>query len=394
MLIKTNTRHDKPLNSIIEKYSACAAVGAVTLRLVPRAEPLQSMRVMAPLVAVTLTLLAGMVMFALMGKNPLQAYQAYFIDPVSDANGVSELLLKASPLCLIALGLAIGYRANIWNIGAEGQMYVGGLFATGLAIYFHNSESRWLLPAMVLAGALGGCLWASLTALCRAQFHTNEILVSLMLTYVADLLIKFMVYGPWRDPLANNFPITVSFSDSALFAPLASYGWAMWEGTRINSSVFITLALIPLAWFFMERSFAGFQNTVTGEAPLAARYAGYPERRIIWYTLLIGGAAAGLAGVSDVAGPLGQLNDRWTPGYGFTAIIVATLGRLHAVGIVLASLLMALLYLGGESVQVSMQLPKAVSEVFQGLLLLFLLATDVLVNYRIVSRHHVLGSRA
>ena len=364
------------------------------LRLVPRAEPLQSMRLMAPLLAVALTLLAGLAMFSLMGKNPLLAYQAYFIDPISDANGVSELLLKASPLCLIALGLAIGYRANIWNIGAEGQMYVGGLFASGMAIYFHDSDSLLLLPVMVVAGALGGCLWASLTALCRAQFHTNEILVSLMFTYVADLLVKFMVYGPWRDPLANNFPITVSFSDSALFAPLTTYGWSMWEGTRINSSVFITLALIPLAWFFMDRSFAGFQNTVTGEAPLAARYAGYRERRIIWFTLLIGGATAGLAGVSDVAGPLGQLNDRWTPGYGFTAIIVATLGRLHAVGIVMASLLMALLYLGGESVQVSMQLPKAVSEVFQGLLLLFLLASDVLVNYRVVSTHRLLGGHA
>ena len=357
----------------------------MTLRLVPRAEPLTLMRVMAPLVAVVLTLLVGVLMFAMLGKNPWTAYYAYFITPISDANGISELLLKASPLCLIALGLAIGYRANIWNIGAEGQMYVGGVFASGLAIYFHDNTAAWVLPLMVVAGALGGCGWASLTALFRAQFHTNEILVSLMLTYVADLLVKFLVYGPWRDPMANNFPITLSFSDSALFAPLASYGWTFWDGARINSSVFITLAMIPLAWFFMDRSFAGFQNTVTGEAPNAAGYAGFRERRIIWLALLIGGAAAGLAGVSDVAGPLGQLNDRWTPGYGFTAIIAATLGRLHAVGIVLASLLMALLYLGGEAVQVTMQLPKAVSEVFQGLLLLFLLACDVLVKYRLVS---------
>jgi len=355
------------------------------LKLVPRAEPLQSMRVWAPVIAIGLTLLAGFLIFVVLGKNPWLAYQAFFIDPLRDANGISELLLKASPLCLIALGLAVGYRANIWNIGAEGQMYVGGIFASGLAIYFHEVDAPWVLPLMVVAAALGGALWASLTALCRAQFHTNEILVSLMLTYVADLVVKFLVYGPWRDPMANNFPITVSFSDAALFAPLASYGWDLWEGTRINSSVFITLVAIPVAWFFMQSSYAGFQHLVTGEAPAAARYAGYRDRWIIWITLLIGGAAAGLAGVSDVAGPLGQLNDRWTPGYGFTAIIVATLGRLHALGIVLASLLMALLYLGGEAVQVTMQLPKAVSEVFQGLLLLFLLACDVLVKYRVVS---------
>ena len=356
----------------------------IKLRLVPRVAPSQKMLVYAPLLAVFLTLVVGLTIFAALGQNPLHAFRAFFLDPISNANGISELLLKASPLCLIALGLAIGYRANIWNIGAEGQMYVGGIFATGLAIHYNDSGGPMLLPAMMLAGALGGALWASITALCRAQFHANEILVSLMLTYVADMLVKFLVFGPWQDPMANNFPITVSFGDSALFQPLASFGWTFWEGTRINTSVFIALAAIPLAWFFMDRSFAGFQLLVAGVAPGAARYAGYRERRMIWLALIISGIAAGLAGVTEVAGPLGQLNDRWTPGYGFTAIIVATLGRLHAVGIVIASLLMALLYLGGEAVQVTMQLPKAVSQVFQGLLLLFLLGCDVLVNYRLV----------
>jgi general nucleoside transport system permease protein len=356
----------------------------IGLRLVPRVEPSRSMLFFAPVLAIFLTLVVGLTIFAALGQNPLYAFRAFFLDPIASANGISELLLKASPLCLIALGLAIGYRANIWNIGAEGQMYLGGIFASGLAIYFNDTGGSWLLPVMMLAGAIGGALWASITALCRAQFHANEILVSLMLTYVADLSVKFLVYGPWQDPQANNFPITISFADSALFTPLASFGWQWWEGTRINTSVFITLLAIPLAWFFMDRSFGGFQLSVAGLAPGAARYAGYRERRLIWLALIISGAAAGVAGVTEVSGPLGQLNDRWTPGYGFTAIIVATLGRLHAVGIVLASLLMALLYLGGEAVQVTMQLPKAVSQVFQGLLLMFLLGCDVLVHYRIV----------
>jgi len=356
----------------------------IGLRLVPRTQPSRRMLVLAPLLAVFLTLVVGLTIFALLGQSPPHAFKSFFIDPVSSANGISELLLKASPLCLIALGLAIGYRANIWNIGAEGQMYLGGIFATGFAIHFSESSSAWLLPVMVLAGMVGGALWGSLTALCRAQFHANEILVSLMLTYVADFLVKYMVFGPWQDPMANNFPITISFGDAALFAPLASFGWELWEGTRINTSVFITLAAIPIAWFFMDRSFGGFQLLVAGLAPSAARYAGYREKRLVWLALIISGAAAGIAGVTEVAGPLGQLNDRWTPGYGFTAIILASLGRLHAVGIVLASLLMALLYLGGEAVQVTMQLPKAVSQVFQGLLLMFLLGCDVLVNYRLV----------
>ena len=364
--------------------------GAFPLQFKPRTAPKARMKTFAPLLAIALTLTAGLFVFALLRQNPLLAYKAFFFDPIKDANGLSELLLKASPLCLIALGLAIAYRANVWNIGAEGQMYVGGIFATGVAIYFDkvtaSSHALWLLPCMMLAGALGGALWASLTAICKAQFHANEILVSLMLTYIADLLVKFLVYGPWRDPMANNFPITISFNDNALFASLASYGWSFWDGTRLNTSVLITLIVIPCAWFFMAHLYAGFKHLVAGTAPKAARYAGFSEPRIIWFTLLISGVMAGLAGVSEVAGPLGQLNDRWTPGYGFTAIIVANLGRLNAGGIVLSSLLMALLYLGGESVQVTLQLPKAVSEVFQGLLLLFLLGCDVLVNYQLVWR--------
>jgi simple sugar transport system permease protein len=344
------------------------------------------MSLCAPLLAVFLTLVVGLAIFAALGQNPLHAFHAFFVEPVSTANGISELLLKASPLCLIALGLAIGYRANIWNIGAEGQMYLGGIFASGLAIHYNEAGGPWLLPMMVVAGAIGGALWGSLTALARAQFHANEILVSLMLTYVADLLVKFLVYGPWQDPAANNFPITISFADDALFPLFASFGWAWWEGTRINTSVFLTLAAIPVAWFFMDRSFAGFQLSVAGLAPSAARYAGYRERRMIWAALLISGAAAGIAGVTEVAGPIGQVNDRWNPGYGFTAIIVAALGRFHAVGIVIAALLMALLYIGGEAVQVTMQLPKAVSQVFQGLLLMFLLGCDVLVAYRLAPK--------
>ena len=342
------------------------------------------MRVAAPLLATVLTLLFGLVIFSALKVNPLAALRAFLVDPLSDMNGVSELLLKASPLCLIGLGLAIGFRANVWNIGAEGQMYVGGIFATGLAIHSQDATGGWLLAAMVVAGAFGGALWASIPALLRVRFHANEILVSLMLTYVADLIVKYLVFGPWQDPNSNNFPMTVSFPDAAQFPLLASFGWAVLEGTRVNVSLFITLAALPLAWLFMQRAFAGFELTVSGTAPQAARYAGFAEPRAVSIALLIGGALAGIAGVMEVAGPIGQLNDRWSPGYGFTAIIVATLGRLHPVGIALASLLLALLYLGGESVQITLQLPKAISQVFQGLLLMLMLGCDVLVNYRLV----------
>ncbi|HEY4372802.1 MAG TPA: ABC transporter permease [Burkholderiales bacterium] len=355
-------------------------------RLVPRTQPSARMRFLAPLMAVAMTAVFGCIVFYSLGLSPLKAMQVFMIEPLSTVNGVSELLLKASPICLIALGLAVGYRANVWNIGAEGQMYLGGIFATGLAIHFHDGGGHWLLPLMVVAGACGGALWAAIPAVLRTKCHANEILVSLMLTYVADLLVKYLVYGPWQDPASNNFPLTVAFSDNAIFPLFASFGGDWLEGTRVNVSLFITLAALPLAWFFMQRTFAGYQLTVAGVAPSAARYAGFSSPAAVWMSMLIGGAAAGIAGVMEVAGPIGQLNDRWTPGYGFTAIIVATLGRLHPFGIALASLLMALVYLGGEAVQISLQLPKAISLVFQGLLLMLILGCDVLVNYRIERR--------
>jgi simple sugar transport system permease protein len=354
------------------------------LRLLRRATPSSAMQLLSPLLAVALTLLCGLGILLLLGQPPLRAFHALFIEPVSTMNGVAELLLTASPLCLIALGLAIGFRANVWNIGAEGQMYLGGICATGIAIRWQDELGLWALPAMLLAGTAGGALWASITAFLRARLRANEILVSLMLTYVADQIVKYLVYGPWQDPKANNFPLTVEFNDNALLPLLQGLGWSWFDGTRLNASIFITLLAIPAAWVFVKRSLPGFRLEVGGLAPAAARYAGFSEARAIWTALLIGGAAAGLAGAAELAGPIGKLNDRWTPGYGFTAIIVAALGRLHPLGIPLAALLMAFLYIGGEAAQIALQLPKAITQVFQGLLLMFLLGFEVLVAYRLV----------
>jgi ABC-type uncharacterized transport system permease subunit len=363
------------------------------IRLARRPTPSRAMLWSSPLVAVALTFAVGATIFAAMGHAPFSVLHALFVSPLSDLNGVSELLLKASPLCLIALGLAIGFRSNVWNIGAEGQMYIGAVFATGLAIHFQASWGGWMLPAMILAGIAGGLAWAALVAALRAHLHASEILVSLMLTYVAALIVKYLVFGPWQDPAANNFPFTVSFEDNALFAPLLHY-LGFLEGTRVNTSLIITIAAIALTWVFMKLSFTGFQLRVAGDAPAAARYAGHSEERAIWIALLASGGAAGLAGVTEVAGPIGQLNDRWTPGYGFTAIIVAALGRLHPVGIAVAALLMALLYIGGETAQVALQLPRAISHVFQGLLLMALLACEVLVHFRVQWTASIRSSRA
>jgi len=346
------------------------------LKLETRAEPSRLMGWLAPLFAAVLTLIAGFILFSALGRNPVQAFYTFFVYPIRDLNGVAELLLKASPLMLIAVGLACGYRANVWNIGAEGQLTLGAIFAGGVALYFYNSESPLVLPLMIVAGAIGGMLWAAIPAFLRTRFNTSEILTSLMLVYVAVLLLSYLVHGPWRDPQGFNFPQSRQFTESALYPTLIS-------GTRLNASFLLSIAAIAVGYLFLNRSFLGFQMRVAGQADAAARYAGFDARRMVWLGLLIGGATAGLAGVGEVAGPIGQLLPSVSPGYGFAAIIVAFVGRLHPVGILLASLLMSLLYLGGEAAQMGLNLPSAITGLFQGMLLFFLLGSDVFINYQL-----------
>jgi general nucleoside transport system permease protein len=346
------------------------------LKLEARPEPSRLMGWLSPLIAAALTIVAGFILFSALGKNPLQAFYTFFIHPIRDLNGVAELLLKASPLMLIGVGLACGYRANVWNIGAEGQLILGAIFAGGVALAFQGSESKLVLVLMFFAGAAGGMLWAAIPALLRTRFNTNEILVSLMLVYVASLLLSWLVHEPWRDPEGFNFPQSKQFSDGALYPMLI-------EGTRLNLGFLVALAAVAIGYVFLNRSFLGFQLRVAGLAPDAARYAGFNANRMVWLGMLISGACAGIAGMGEVAGPIGQLLPSVSPGYGFAAIIVAFVGRLHPVGILLASLLMSLLYLGGEAAQMGLALPSAMTGLFQGLLLFFLLGSDVFINYRV-----------
>src|SRR5436190_14081204 len=308
---------------------------AMQLKLETRAEPSRLMGWLAPLFAAVLTLIAGFILFSALGRNPVQAFYTFFVYPIRDLNGVAELLLKASPLMLIAVGLACGYRANVWNIGAEGQLVLGAIFASGVALQFHGSESRLVLPAMILAGAAGGMSWAAIPAFLRTRFNTNEILTSLMLVYVANFLLSWLVHEPWRDPEGFNFPQTKQFTESALYPMLI-------EGTRLNLGFLIALAAVAFGYVLLNRSFIGFQLRVAGLAGAAAKYAGFNASRMVWVGLLVGGACAGLAGMGEVAGPIGQLLPAVSPGYGFDAIIVVFGGRLLPIGILLACMLMSL----------------------------------------------------
>jgi len=347
-----------------------------SLALVARATPSRLFAWLSPVIAILLTLAAGAWLFALMGKDPVQGLRVFLLEPLSSVRALSELALKATPLILVGTGLAVCFRANIWNIGAEGQLIAGAIAGGGIALLATRESTRAFVPAILLASALGGAAWAAITAWLRDRFNANEILVSLMLVYVAQLLLAWLVQGPLKDPAGYGFPQSRLFEAAARMPLLI-------EGTRLNIGFVLALAAVGFIWALLARSVIGFQLRVSGLAPLAARYAGYSGRRVLWFSLLLSGAFAGLAGGLEAAGPIGQLSPTISPGYGFAAIIVAFVGRLHPVGIVLAAFVMALFYIGGELAQSRLGLPSALTGVYQGLLLFFLLACDTLVGHRL-----------
>ena len=348
------------------------------LSLQRRAAPSRRMSYWSPVLAVLLTSLCGAALFAALGKAPLDGLAVFFWEPIRNLRGWTEIGVKCTPLILCALGYALCYRSAVMSIGAEGMLLAGAMAGGGTALLLDHGDNGGVLAiALVLcAGVLGGMAWAALTALFKDRFHTSEILVSLMLVYVAELLLSYLVSGPWRDPMGFNFPQSRMFSGGFLLPALVPH-------TRLNVGFLLALFATAASWLFISQSFAGFRLQVSGLAPLAARYAGFSERRALWTTLLLSGAAAGLAGVIEAIGPVGQLTPSMSPGYGFAAIIVAYVGRLHPVGILLSSFVMALFYIGGELAQSRLGLPHAITGVFQGILLFFLLSADVLITNRI-----------
>ena len=345
-------------------------------RLEARPQPSRFWSYGSPLLALAMTVAIGVVLFMALGKDPLRGLEMCFWQPIRTGYAVGELLVKATPLLIIALGLAMCFRSNVWNIGAEGQYIMGAIFAAGVALLADASTGAWIVVLVLLAGVLGGMVWASLTALLRDRFNANEILVSLMLVYVAVQLLGYLVSGPLKDPQGFNFPQSRSF-DAAARIP------RLFEGSRVNIGTLLALVGVGALWVFLFRTRAGFAQQVGGLAPAAARYAGFSSRRALWTALLVSGAAAGLAGALEVAGPIGQLTPYVPAGYGFAAIIVAYVGRLHPVGMVFSAILMSMFYIGGEMAQSRLGLTKSLTGVFQGLLLFCLLACDTLLNYRI-----------
>ena len=351
------------------------------LRLEKRPQPSQVWTYLTPLLAVVITMVMGAALFAALGKDPIAAITTIFWEPLFGEFAFyyrPQLLIKGAPLVLIAIGLGLGFRAGIWNIGAEGQYIIGALTGAGVGLAFYPMESWVIFPLMVLAGALGGWIWAMIPAILKLRFGTNEILVSLMLVYVAEKLLAAMALGLMKNPEGMGFPGSRNLRqyESAHNAELIT-------GSGMHWGVVAAMIAVIFAYILLNRHILGYHIRLTGQAPRAARFAGVRPARLVLFCLGTSGALAGLAGMFEVAGPAGQVSIDFNVGYGFTAIIVAFLGRLHPVGILLAGLLMALTYIGGELAQSNLGLPAAAIQLFQGMLLFFLLAVDVLTNYRI-----------
>lgn len=344
------------------------------IKLEKRKEPSQTMLYATPVIAVLLTMVIGGLLFTIIGHNGFEAVWEIFITPVINPSIWPDLGVKAGPLILIAVGLSIGFKANVWNIGAEGQYIIGALAGTGIALATWEFEGWWILPLMCIAGALGGGLYAAVPAYLKTKLNVNEILTSLMLTYAAVQLLNYLMRGPWKDPEGFNFPETRQFNDSQILPEIG--------GTIIHMGVPLVFLIAIIAWFVMSKSVFGFQIRVVGSAPSAARYGGFSANKTIWAAMLIGGAFAGLAGIFEASGPFQQMVPQFPTGYGFTAIIVAFLGRLHPIGIIFGGIILAVSYVGGEIAQSRLGLPNSAAGIFQALMLFFLLASDILIKYR------------
>jgi simple sugar transport system permease protein len=334
---------------------------------------------MVPVASILLALIVGGIVLLATGENPFEVYRVMLNGAFGGTNALAETLVKATPLLLTGLGVAVAFRMQLWNIGAEGQFYFGAIFATGTALFvLPNAPAMVLIPAMVVAGLLGGAVWGFIPGVLRGYLGANETITSLLLNYVAILFSDYLIHGPWKNPMGFGFPGTKSFPAAAWLPH--------WGTTRVHLGLVFGLIAAVALWIVLRRTRWGYEVSVMGENPRAARYAGMSTARTIMLVMVLSGALAGLAGMSEVAGIGHQLQRNLSPGYGYTAIIVAWLGRLNPFGIIVVAFLLAGLMVGGDQLQMTLQLPAAIAPMLQGTILFFLLGGEMLTRYRVIWR--------
>lgn len=362
----------------------------LAFKLAPRLRPSVWALRMTPFAALAMTVLLSALLFSMQGAPPIKGIVTLVVTPVSSLGGLAEVLLKACPLSITALGLAVAFRTGVNNIGAEGQVILGGIGATAVALHMPPDVPTWLATFTVLVGgAFGGGAWAALPAMLRTRFSVNETLSSLLLVYVAGQLLSWLTGGPWRDPQGLNFPETALFNSNVTLPGVAAMGWSLWDGTRLNLGLAVAVVAVISTILFIDKSRIGYELIVAGQSARAASYAGISKPMAIWVAFLFSGGAAGLAGAVEVSGSLGQLQAGWVPGYGFTAIVAAYLGRLKPASIAVSAVLLALVDIGSLNLQMELGLPSALSYLIQGVLLLSILGMDLLVRYELQRKAQV-----
>jgi len=329
----------------------------------------------APVVGVVIGLLIGAVLMVIADVDPLEAYKLMLSGAFGGQRQITETLLKTTPLLLIGLGLCVAFRARVWNIGAEGQYFMGALLGGLVALYLPHWPRAILLPTMVLAGIVGGALWALIPALLKVRARINEIISTLMLNYIAILFLTYLARGPLQEP-GGYLPVSARF-DPATRLPLLG-------DTRIHAGVLLAFALVPLVYYLLWQTPLGFRARAVGSRASVARYAGFNVERIIIFVLLFSGALAGLAGIIEVSTLHFRLKAGISGGYGFSAILVALLGRMNPFGVAIASLFFAALIIGAETMHVLAGVPPELADAIQAIIVLSVLAVDALARRRLV----------
>lgn len=347
--------------------------GGLVIRWEKRLSVAPGVNLAIPVGSVLMALFLGGIVISFLGFDPFHVYSRMITNAFLSPQGLMATVVKAIPLMLAGLGVALAFRMLLWNIGAEGQIYMGGLAASGVALAMPDAPSYLVLPAMMVAGTLAGACWALLAAIPRAYIGANETIITLLLNYVAIFWVDHLVFGAWRDPAALGFPITRAFSVAARLPPLIG---------RIHVGIIIALCAAVVMYFVLYKTRWGYEVRVIGESALAARYAGMDIRRNIILVMMISGGLAGLAGMTEISAIHARLQSGFSPGYGYTAIIVACLAALHPAGVVLVSFLLSGLLVGGFSMQIA-GLPLAVVSMLQGAILFFLLGGRVFAHYRL-----------
>lgn len=343
------------------------------IRVAKASNPSNKKKVLCTLVAIGLAMIITSVIIAVMGHNPLNVYYSMLEGCLGTSHRIKQTIITAVPLVVTAVGIGIAFRMKFWNIGAEGQILMGGCFATFAALYFKNLPAIVLLPTMILLSAIGGGIWALIPAILKAKFNTNETIVTLMMNYIALKWVVFLQYGPWKDPNAMGFPKIANFTDNAILPKLfgVHIGWL------------IALILVVVIYYFINHTKIGYEIQVLGESENTAKYAGMNVRKIILVAMMMSGAICGLTGMIQASAVNNTLTMDLTAGVGYTAIIIAWLSNLKTPWMVVVSILFAILTQGASYIQTVYQIPQAAAEVIQGIILFCILGSQFFINYKV-----------